>query len=306
MTTGDGTGHSDDGRRWIVRRELWLAATLACAALIAVEATTATATPSMSAGVSPVALVAPAAASAAPATAPAPRPSPTKSAPATPRPTPTPTPKPTPSAPTLPPGTRVPTAYPVHSGDGGPLVLHVQQRLAWMGYPVKLTAVMDSATVKAVKRFRSKFALGSSGVVSSSTWKKLTALTHANGLLPARCTSEAVVLCVDKTQRSLRLVRHGVVVLMADARFGGLATPTREGSFRIYRKSRDHVSSVFHTRMPFAMFFSGGEAVHYSPYFDRDGYNGASHGCVNLRDIGIARSLFDQIPLGTRVVVFRS
>ena len=32
--------------------------------------------------------------------------------------------------------------------------------------------------------------------------------------------------------------------------------------------------------MPFAMFFSGGQAVHYSPDFAAVGYAGASHGCV--------------------------
>ena len=58
--------------------------------------------------------------------------------------------------------------------------------------------------------------------------------------------------------------------------------------------------------MPFAMFFSGGQAVHYSPDFAANGYNGASHGCVNVRDYGAIASLFDQVPLGTKVVVYRS
>ena len=38
--------------------------------------------------------------------------------------------------------------------------------------------------------------------------------------------------------------------------------------------------------MPYAMFFSGGQAVHYSPDFAARGYNGASHGCVNVRNLG--------------------
>ena len=54
------------------------------------------------------------------------------------------------------------------------------------------------------------------------------------------------------------------------------------------------------------MFFSGGQAVHYSPYFARDGYNGGSHGCVNLRDYEGAQWLFDHTPTGSRVVVYRS
>ena len=89
-------------------------------------------------------------------------------------------------------------------------------------------------------------------------------------------------------------------------RFGGYPYATREGTFRVHMKSRDHTSSLYRTWMPFALFFSGGQAVHYSPYFARDGYNGASHGCVNLRDFAGARTLFDRVPLGTRVYVYRS
>ena len=58
--------------------------------------------------------------------------------------------------------------------------------------------------------------------------------------------------------------------------------------------------------MPYSMFFSGGQAVHYSPYFHRDGYYGASHGCVNLHDRSAAAKLYRVVPLGTRVYVYRS
>ncbi len=217
---------------------------------------------------------------------------------------PPPVPKPKPKPP--PPPASQPTTWPVHAGDRGPLVTAVQQRLVWLGYRVRINQVMDRSTVLAVSTFRAKFGLGTSGVVTTATWKRLSALTHTHGVLPAACRTAAVVLCIDKTQKSLRLVRRGVVALTVDARFGGPRTPTREGTFRVNRKSRDHVSTLFHTSMPYAMFFAGGQAVHYSPYFHRDGYNGASHGCVNLRDLSAARWLFGQVPMGTRVVVYRS
>ena len=44
------------------------------------------------------------------------------------------------------------------------------------------------------------------------------------------------------------------------------------------------VSTLYKTPMPWAMTFSGGQAVHYSPDFAARGYNGASHGCVNVRN----------------------
>ena len=47
--------------------------------------------------------------------------------------------------------------------------------------------------------------------------------------------------------------------------------------------------------MPFAMFFSGGQAVHYSSDFAARGYAGATHGCVNVRDLAGIRWLFDQV-----------
>jgi lipoprotein-anchoring transpeptidase ErfK/SrfK len=113
-------------------------------------------------------------------------------------------------------------------------------------------------------------------------------------------------LCVDKTSRSLRWVVGGRVLSRYDVRFGSDELPTREGAFSVFRKSRDHVSSLYDTSMPFAMFFSGGQAVHYSPDFAATGYNGASHGCVNVRDYNGIRWLFDQVRLGDRVIVYRS
>ena len=100
--------------------------------------------------------------------------------------------------------------------------------------------------------------------------------------------------------------KTGEVLRTLDARFGAAGTPTREGVFEVYRMSRDHVSSLYDTAMPYAMFFSGGQAVHYSPDFAATGYAGASHGCVNLRDKAVAAKLFATVPMGTRVVVYSS
>ena len=46
--------------------------------------------------------------------------------------------------------------------------------------------------------------------------------------------------------------------------------------------------------------------MHYSPDFAATGYNGASHGCVNVRDYDGVRWLFDQVRLGDKVIVYRS
>jgi lipoprotein-anchoring transpeptidase ErfK/SrfK len=46
--------------------------------------------------------------------------------------------------------------------------------------------------------------------------------------------------------------------------------------------------------------------VHYSPDFAANGYSGASHGCVNVRDYAAIQSLFDQVYVGDKVIVYWS
>ena len=89
-------------------------------------------------------------------------------------------------------------------------------------------------------------------------------------------------------------------------RFGASYSPTREGVFHVGWKSANHVSKLYGSAMPYSMFFSGGQAVHYSSDFAARGYYGASHGCVNVRDYDGIRSLFDQVVLGDKVVVYWS
>ena len=79
-----------------------------------------------------------------------------------------------------------------------------------------------------------------------------------------RVSVEGRVLCIDKSSSTLRWVVDGAVQKTLDARFGGSATSTREGQFSVFLKDADHVSHLYGSSMPFSMFFSGGQAVHYS------------------------------------------
>ena len=224
-------------------------------------------------------------------------------------PVPDPIPEPDPTAAPKPPKPPADSRLPLREGATGWRVAEVQERLQWLGYAIYPGNLenerMGASTVAAVERFQAKFGFRPTGVVGEGTWELLRQISGPVGRLPKACQEERTV-CVDKTQRLVRLVEKGRPVLTFDARFGGNGYATREGVFRVHLKSRDHTSSLYRTWMPFALFFSGGQAVHYSPYFARDGYNGASHGCVNLRDFDGARTLFDRVPLGTRVYVYRS
>ncbi|HWJ66299.1 MAG TPA: L,D-transpeptidase family protein [Nocardioides sp.] len=209
-------------------------------------------------------------------------------------------------------------------GDRGAEVRELQARLKQIDwFSGDVTDFYGPVTAEAVRGFQAKRGFAVTGEVDRRTLDRLHAMTrepspaeltnqpppgsagNTPGALDQRCTTGRV-LCIDKSSRTLRWVVDGDVRKTVDVRFGSAELPTREGVFSVQRKSRDHVSSIYHTPMPYAMFFSGGQAVHYSPDFAANGYNGASHGCVNVRDREAVAWLFDQVALGDRVVIYWS
>ncbi|WP_395693197.1 peptidoglycan-binding protein [Nocardioides sp.] len=239
-----------------------------------------------------------------PSARPTPTPTPTRTA------TPKPTPKPTPS---LTPGPRL-----LGPGDQGDQVRDLQARLkqiAW--FTADVTGNYGDVTTTAVRGFQGKREIPVTGVVDQRTLDRLHAMTTAPtdaelhnlgnrpGALDPRCRTGRV-LCVDKTSRTLRWVVDGHVLQTLDVRFGASTTPTREGLFHVYLKDADHVSRLYGSSMPLSMFFSGGQAVHYSSDFATVGYAGASHGCVNVRDYDGLQHLYDQVRVGDSVVVYWS
>ncbi|MGW2350581.1 L,D-transpeptidase family protein [Actinacidiphila glaucinigra] len=202
-------------------------------------------------------------------------------------------------------------------GSSSARVRELQARLKQLGlFGRNPTGYYGDVTASAVRAFQSRHKLPASGTVTDRTWAKLRSVTRqpthdamypptANPVakLDPRCMTGRV-LCVSKTSRTLAWVVNGRVVSAMDVRFGSQYTPTREGTFSVFAKSRHHVSTIYHTPMPYAMFFSGGQAVHYSSDFAARGYTGASHGCVNVRDLGRISALFDQVRVGDKVVVY--
>jgi hypothetical protein len=170
-------------------------------------------------------------------------------------------------------------------------------------------------TERAVSGFQRKRGLPRTGRTDTVTWQRLLRMTREPGRWdlylmggqPAdppdpRCRAGRV-LCIDKTSRTLRWMIDGRTVSTMSVRFGSQYTPTREGVFSVYWKSRDHVSTLYDSPMPYAMFFSGGQAVHFSTDFAARGYAGASHGCVNVRDEKAIAELYAQVRNGDKVVV---
>ncbi|MET8483609.1 L,D-transpeptidase family protein [Streptomyces tendae] len=202
-------------------------------------------------------------------------------------------------------------------GDTGRDIRELQARLRQVEWLVDgPTGTYDDLTERAVSGFQGKRGLPRTGRTDTVTWQRLLGMSHEPGKWdlylmggqPAaapdpRCTTGRV-LCVSKSSRTLRWMIDGRTVSTMSVRFGSQYTPTREGVFQVYWKSRHHVSTLYDSAMPYAMFFSGGQAVHYSYDFAAHGYAGASHGCVNVRDEAAIADLYAQVRNGDKVVVY--
>ncbi|MFB7587937.1 L,D-transpeptidase family protein [Streptomyces sp. NPDC056169] len=232
-------------------------------------------------------------------------------------PTATPTTDDKPPSPSATPSTGAPAPKALMGdGDETEQVRELQARLRQLGHfdraPTGFYGTMTAASVTA---FQKKQGLPGTGSVDETTWQRLLTASRkptADELKPsttnqldtpdARCMTGRV-LCISKESRTLAWMIDGRVVSSMDVRFGSENTPTREGTFSVGWKARKWTSTIYHTPMPYAMFFSGGQAVHYSADFAARGYNGASHGCVNVRDKAKLSALFDQVKPGDKVVV---
>lgn len=207
-------------------------------------------------------------------------------------------------------------------GDSGDEVRELQARLKQIGwFSGDVTDHYGDDTTSSVTGFQGKREIPATGEVDQRTMDRLLEMTRkptkdelhnrtpkpasASAPLDPRCKTGRA-LCIDKSSNSLRWVVDGSVQTAVDVRFGSDEMPTREGQFQVNFKSRDHVSSIYHTSMPYAMFFSGGQAVHFSPDFVARGYSGASHGCINVRDLEAIKSLFEQVNVGDKVIVYWS
>ncbi|WP_078856747.1 peptidoglycan-binding protein [Streptomyces sp. NBRC 109706] len=206
-------------------------------------------------------------------------------------------------------------------GDNTDQVRELQARLAQLGhFTENPTGYYGDVTAAAVRAFQTAAGIEASGTVFDDTWDALTGQTgqptedemypplevpevEPESDLDERCLTGRV-LCVSKTSNTLSWVVDGDVRMTLDVRFGAEETPTREGEFELYWKSRHHHSTLYDSPMPYAMFFDGGQAVHYSEDFAANGYNGASHGCVNVRDEAGIATLFDEAREGDKVVVY--
>lgn len=215
-----------------------------------------------------------------------------------------------------------------------PEVKALQKHLIRAGYDVGHWGAdghYGPATELAASHFQTANLLWRDGVVGPITWGALLSAPNDDGKPDIHPTSIAVAraegaaIDISKKDRKVRLLTlrsDGSVRthITLEARFGGPNYPLKDGKhqtnkplvdyqstngqFRVTRKVRDEVSTyVADAEMPFSIYYYRGEAIHFSKSFKDEGYNGSSHGCVNVRDRKQAEHLFKDTREGYFVLV---
>ncbi|CAA9318050.1 MAG: hypothetical protein AVDCRST_MAG29-245 [uncultured Nocardioidaceae bacterium] len=172
--------------------------------------------------------------------------------------------------------------------DGSPRniehVRELQYRLRFAGvYRGPVTGLFGDLTHAAVRRYQKREKLQVSGVATHLTWAHLIKDSMRGGSkLRRKCIrGDGNHACYDRQLHQLTLWRNGRLRNAWLVRGGMRGYETRVGNFRVFRRDKRHVSSIYGSPMPYSQFFSGGQAFHGSTYMT-DPFAGHSHGCINM------------------------
>mgnify|MGYP003641421373 FL=1 len=108
-----------------------------------------------------------------------------------------------------------------------------------------------------------------------------------------------LVVTVDLKAESISVFRAGYEIGAAVITFGDSEKPTPTGVFPISQKSKDHVSNIYGSPMPYMLRLTNdGIAIHASDVK----WGWGTRGCIGV-PLEFARLLFEQATLGDRVIV---
>jgi lipoprotein-anchoring transpeptidase ErfK/SrfK len=108
-----------------------------------------------------------------------------------------------------------------------------------------------------------------------------------------------LVVTVDLKAESISVFRAGYEIGAAVITFGDSQKPTPTGVFPITQKSKDHVSNIYGSPMPYMLRLTNdGVAIHASDVK----WGWGTRGCIGV-PLEFARRLFEQAKLGDRVIV---
>jgi lipoprotein-anchoring transpeptidase ErfK/SrfK len=111
---------------------------------------------------------------------------------------------------------------------------------------------------------------------------------------------------VDTSRQQLVAWNNGRIDRIFNVSTGKRSTPTPSGTYSVqskYRSTSMQGAGYYVPDVPYAMFYSGGYALHGAYWHNNFGTR-MSHGCVNL-GVRQARWLYNWAPVGTTVVVRR-
>lgn len=190
---------------------------------------------------------------------------------------------------------------PACTADTGPYQWELEQYLR-----LPADGRQSEADCVAIRAFQERNAIvPADGYASLATYRTTLVIEerrapNKSGTCPRR---EERLVCVDLARQLLWVQRAGKVVYPAVAvRTGRWGQQTRNGWHEITeRRIDDHSELYDNAPMPYAQYFSGGQAFHgvYGDLFN----GGGSAGCINLR-LPDAELLWNTTALGDPVFIW--
>ncbi|WP_239516352.1 MULTISPECIES: L,D-transpeptidase [unclassified Streptomyces] len=187
------------------------------------------------------------------------------------------------------------------TADTGPYQWEMEQYLR-----LPADGRQSTADCEAIRAFQQRERLapadGSANLATYRTTLVVEERRHPNR--DAKCPAgERRVVCVDLTRQLLWVQYDGTQVYRAvPVRTGRWGQQTREGRHEITDRVIDETSDLYDDApMPYAQYFSGGQALHgvYGGLFN----GGGSAGCINLQ-LADAERLWNTTSTGDTVFVW--
>jgi hypothetical protein len=184
----------------------------------------------------------------------------------------------------------------LHLGSRGARVRALEQRLVALRYlpPGSADAVFGQRTWHAVVAFQGWQRLHRDGVVGARTSR---ALASASRPRPSVRLTRGLELDLDR--QVLLVVKDGRTQRAIHISSAARGRRTPRGRFDVYRRERLSRSTPYRVWMPYALYFSGGYAIHGFGSVPADP---ASHGCVRV-PMSEAPFVYAAAPLHTPVVI---
>jgi L,D-transpeptidase-like protein/putative peptidoglycan binding protein len=179
-------------------------------------------------------------------------------------------------------------------GSHGTRVLLLQRTLRSLGFAVPVSGSYGPTTSRAVLAYRKTNRLGRTGFASAAVYAKVL---RQRGRFKLRYPKAGRHVEFDWSRQVLVLADHGRASRVYHASSGKPSTPTVFGTFRFYMKQPGTNSH----QMVDSSYFIRGYAIH--GYFSVPSF-AASHGCIRVPTAD-ARAIYNWIPLGMRIFVYR-